>query len=155
MVVVLQQEGVFRTSCLDCLDHTNLIQTLISQMAVEAFLGHRGQFAASDFWMRHSSLWADNGDSLSEIYAGTGALKSSFTRHGKMSLSGAVADMRKSVQRICHNNFVDPSRPAGRRCPVPIRQDVGPGQHQERRGQRQEDGPVGHGRQQGRRGHPL
>ncbi|KAI1043657.1 hypothetical protein LB505_003661 [Fusarium chuoi] len=53
-------------------------------MAVEAFLGHRGEFAASDFWMRHSSLWADNGDSLSKTYAGTGALKSSFTRHGKI-----------------------------------------------------------------------
>lgn len=110
MVVVLQQEGVFRTNCLDCLDRTNLIQTIISQMAVEAFLGHRGEFAASDFWMRHASLWADNGDSLSKIYAGTGALKSSFTRHGKMSLAGAVADVRKSVQRIYHNNFVDPSR---------------------------------------------
>lgn len=110
MVVILQQEGVFRTNCLDCLDRTNLIQTLISQMAVEAFLGHRGEFAASDFWMRHSSIWADNGDALSKIYAGTGALKSSFTRHGKMSLAGAVADVRKSVQRIYHNNFIDPSR---------------------------------------------
>ncbi|KAG5747845.1 hypothetical protein H9Q70_009487 [Fusarium xylarioides] len=110
MVVVLLQEGVFRTNCLDCLDRTNLVQTMISQMAVEAFLGHRGEFAASDFWMRHSSLWADNGDSLSKTYAGTGALKSSFTRHGKMSLAGAVADVRKSVQRIYHNNFLDPSR---------------------------------------------
>lgn len=110
MVVVLQQEGVFRTNCLDCLDRTNLIQTLISQMAVEAFLGHRGEFAASDFWMRHSSLWADNGDALSKTYAGTGALKTSFTRHGKMSLSGAMADLRKSAQRIYHNNFIDPSR---------------------------------------------
>lgn len=27
--VVLQQEGVFRTNCLDCLDRTNLIQTII------------------------------------------------------------------------------------------------------------------------------
>ncbi|KOS21194.1 Inositol-1 [Escovopsis weberi] len=107
---VLHQEGVFRTNCLDCLDRTNLIQTLVSQMAVEAFLGHRGEFAASDFWMRHSSLWADNGDALSKTYAGTGALKTSFTRHGKMSIAGAMADMRKSVQRIYHNNFVDPSR---------------------------------------------
>lgn len=110
MVVVLQQDGVFRTNCLDCLDRTNLIQTLISQMAVETFLAHRSDYAASDFWMRHSSLWADNGDSLSKIYAGTGALKTSFTRHGKMSLAGAMADMRKSVQRIYHNNFIDPSR---------------------------------------------
>lgn len=110
LIVVLQQEGVFRTNCLDCLDRTNLIQTMISQMAMETFLEHRAARASSDFWMRHSTLWADNGDSLSKIYAGTGALKSSFTRHGKMSLAGAVADMRKSVQRIYHNNFVDPSR---------------------------------------------
>ncbi|GAP86147.1 putative synaptojanin 2 [Rosellinia necatrix] len=110
IVVVLQQEGVFRTNCLDCLDRTNLIQTLISQMAVEAFLGHRGQYAAADFWMRHSTLWADNGDALSRIYAGTGALKSSFTRHGKMSLAGAFADARKSATRLYINNFADKAR---------------------------------------------
>jgi hypothetical protein len=109
-VVLLQQEGVFRTNCLDCLDRTNLIQTIISQMAIEAFLGHRGERAASDFWMRHSSLWADNGDALSRIYAGTGALKSSFTRHGKMSLAGAIADARKSATRLYINNFADKGR---------------------------------------------
>ena len=109
-VVVLQQEGVFRTNCLDCLDRTNLIQTIISQMAIEAFLGHQGERAASDFWMRHSSLWADNGDALSRIYAGTGALKSSFTRHGKMSLAGAIADARKSATRLYINNFADKGR---------------------------------------------
>jgi hypothetical protein len=109
-VVVLQQEGVFRTNCLDCLDRTNLIQTIISQMAIESFLGHRGERALSDFWMRHSSLWADNGDALSRIYAGTGALKSSFTRHGKMSLAGAIADARKSATRLYINNFADKGR---------------------------------------------
>ncbi|KAI9848726.1 MAG: inositol polyphosphate 5-phosphatase [Sclerophora amabilis] len=109
-VVVLQQEGVFRTNCLDCLDRTNLIQTIISQLAVEAFLGHRGERAGPDFWMRHSSLWADNGDHLSKIYAGTGALKSSFTRHGKMSLAGAIADARKSATRMYINNFADKGR---------------------------------------------
>jgi hypothetical protein len=124
-IVVLQQEGVFRTNCLDCLDRTNLIQTIISQMGFEAFLGHRGERASSDFWMRHSSLWADNGDvspqtlprvvliflqSLSKIYAGTGALKSSFTRHGKMSLAGAIADVRKSATRMYINNFADEGR---------------------------------------------
>jgi hypothetical protein len=109
-VVILQQEGVFRTNCLDCLDRTNLIQTIISQMAIGSFLGHRGERAASDFWMRHSSLWADNGDALSRIYAGTGALKSSFTRHGKMSLAGAIADARKSATRLYINNFADKGR---------------------------------------------
>ena len=108
--VILQQEGVFRTNCLDCLDRTNLVQTLISRMALESFLGRQGGRAPEDFWMRHSTLWADNGDSLSKIYAGTGALKSSFTRHGKMSLAGAIADARKSATRLYVNNFTDKSK---------------------------------------------
>ena len=108
--VILEQEGVFRTNCLDCLDRTNLIQTIINQMAIEAFLAHRNERASPDFWMRHSDLWADNGDALSRIYAGTGALKSSFTRHGKMSLAGALADARKSATRMYINNFADKGR---------------------------------------------
>ncbi|EXJ79081.1 hypothetical protein A1O3_08582 [Capronia epimyces CBS 606.96] len=109
-VVVMQQNGVFRVNCLDCLDRTNLIQGMISQMALELFLSHRDERGNSDFWMRHSTLWADNGDALSKIYAGTGALKSSFTRHGKMSLSGAIADARKSATRLYVNHFEDKNR---------------------------------------------
>lgn len=60
--VIHQQEGIFRTNCLDCLDRTNLIQTIISQMALEQFFQHRNEHATVDFWVRHSSLWADNGD---------------------------------------------------------------------------------------------
>ena len=56
------QQGVFRTNCLDCLDRTNLIQTIINQMALESFFDHRNEHASADFWMRHSSAWADNGD---------------------------------------------------------------------------------------------
>ncbi|KAI9831266.1 MAG: inositol polyphosphate 5-phosphatase [Phylliscum demangeonii] len=108
--VVVQQDGVFRTNCLDCLDRTNLIQTMISHAAIEQFFEQRQAKAASDFWMRHSTLWADNGDCLSKIYAGTGALKSSFTRHGKMSLAGALADARKSATRMYINNFADKGR---------------------------------------------
>lgn len=67
-VVILQQEGVFRSNCLDCLDRTNLIQTIISQMAIESFLKHRSEHATADFWMRHSSLWADNGDVRAALY---------------------------------------------------------------------------------------
>lgn len=113
-VTVLQQNGVFRTNCLDCLDRTNLIQGIISQIALELFLEHRGEVASSSnlsiFWMRHSSLWADNGDALSKIYAGTGALKSSFTRHGKMSFGGLMADARKSATRLYVNHFEDKGR---------------------------------------------
>ncbi|KIW80466.1 hypothetical protein Z517_07082 [Fonsecaea pedrosoi CBS 271.37] len=109
-IVIMQQNGIFRVNCLDCLDRTNLIQGLISQMALELFLSHRDERGNSDFWMRHSALWADNGDVLSRIYAGTGALKSSFTRHGKMSLAGALADARKSATRLYVNHFEDKNR---------------------------------------------
>ncbi|KAF1845724.1 uncharacterized protein K460DRAFT_355505 [Cucurbitaria berberidis CBS 394.84] len=109
-MTILQQEGVFRTNCLDCLDRTNLVQTIISKMALEIFLNHKTLKATQDFWARHSSMWADNGDALSRIYAGTGALKSSFTRHGKMSLAGALADARKSATRMYINNFADKGR---------------------------------------------
>ncbi|KAK6507067.1 inositol polyphosphate 5-phosphatase [Arthrobotrys musiformis] len=108
--VILQQEGVFRTNCLDCLDRTNLIQQIISQMAIERFLRHRNEKAITELWSRHSILWADNGDALSRIYAGTGALKSSFTRSGKSSLGGVLADFRKSATRMYINNFADKGR---------------------------------------------
>ncbi|KAL8768118.1 MAG: hypothetical protein Q9209_005581 [Squamulea sp. 1 TL-2023] len=108
-VVIIQQQGVFRVNCLDCLDRTNLIQTILSQMAIELFLSHRSEHATADFWMRHSSIWADNGD-VGIYVPGTGALKSSFTRHGKMSLAGAIADARKSATRMYINNFADKGR---------------------------------------------
>ena len=108
--VIMQQNGVFRVNCLDCLDRTNLVQGMLSKMALELFLAHRSEKANGDFWMRHDTLWADNGDALSKIYAGTGALKSSFTRHGKMSLGGALADVRKSATRLYVNHFEDKGR---------------------------------------------
>lgn len=37
-------------------------------------------------------------------------MKSSFTRTGKMSLAGAIADARKSATRMYINNFVDKDR---------------------------------------------
>lgn len=107
---VLQQEGVFRTNCLDCLDRTNHVQNIISSMALELFFLQQGANLSSDVQLRHSTLWADNGDALSKIYAGTGALKSSFTRHGRMSLAGALADARKSATRLYVNNFSDKAR---------------------------------------------
>ncbi|GFF56306.1 SacI domain and endonuclease/exonuclease/phosphatase family protein [Aspergillus udagawae] len=108
--VVLQQEGIFRTNCLDCLDRTNLVQTIISMMALESFFHQQGAHIDPELRLRHSTLWADNGDALSRIYAGTGALKSSFTRHGRMSLAGALADARKTATRLYVNNFSDKAR---------------------------------------------
>jgi endonuclease/exonuclease/phosphatase family metal-dependent hydrolase len=105
---VLKQAGIFRTNCLDCLDRTNHIQHIISHMALEIFLRQQDdRMPTSDFWARHNTLWADNGDGLSMIYTGTGALKSSHTRNGG---GGFFADLRKSAERVIQNSFVDPHR---------------------------------------------
>lgn len=94
--IVLEQMGIFRTNCLDCLDRTNVIQGIVSQLAIDSFLGHRDQLVGEEFWNVHGNLWADAGDSLSKIYAGTGALKSSFTRTG-IEFLAISADCRENV----------------------------------------------------------
>lgn len=94
--VILQQEGVFRTNCLDCLDRTNLIQTIISQMGLEQFLQQRGEHPTSDFWMRHSSLWADNGD--------VGRPTLGKYVHPLISVAGTFKDLRwhRGVEVVFH-----------------------------------------------------
>ena len=100
--VVLQQEGVFRTNCLDCLDRTNLVQTLISQFAIEAFLDHRGERANPDFWMRHSSLWADNGD-VRKVLRLTGWVV--LTANREVSLENICRD--RCAQIVIHKAWKD------------------------------------------------
>jgi hypothetical protein len=57
-----------------------------------------------------NNLWADNGDWLSKIYAGTGALKSSYTRKGKQTILGFLDDAAKSATRMYVSNFQDKFR---------------------------------------------
>lgn len=111
--IISEQQGIFRTNCLDCLDRTNLVQQTISYCAFKVFLQDfqlikQDQYIDDDnFIIQHNTLWADNGDQVSQIYTGTNALKSSFSRKGKMSLAGALSDATKSVSRMYINNFMD------------------------------------------------
>ncbi|KAN0097411.1 SacI homology domain containing protein [Tylopilus felleus] len=109
---ITEQHGVFRTNCLDCLDRTNFVQDILSRKAIEQFLGlvHREWLQANALWAHHRELWAENGDALSRIYAGTGALNTSFTRTGKRTLAGVLSDATKSVSRAYINNFQDKNK---------------------------------------------
>ncbi|OLL23777.1 Inositol-1,4,5-trisphosphate 5-phosphatase 1 [Neolecta irregularis DAH-3] len=109
-MITMKQTGIFRTNCLDCLDRTNLIQGILSQMAIEGYLIQRKIVAGVEFWRRHNILWADNGDALSRIYAGTNALKTSYTRKGKSTFVGALSDVTKSFGRLYINQFLDKER---------------------------------------------
>lgn len=114
--VVTRQDGVLRVNCLDCLDRTNLIEQVVCQTVIEHILRNlseshgnspRDRARLEDMIVRHNDLWADNGDAISQIYTGTNALKSSFSRSGKMNLAGALSDVTKSVSRMYQNTFVD------------------------------------------------
>ncbi|KAI5119505.1 hypothetical protein M0805_002441 [Coniferiporia weirii] len=110
--VVIEQSGVFRTNCLDCLDRTNFVQDILSRTSLEQyfFLVRPEWIGSGSLWTKLRELWAENGDALSRIYAGTGALNTSFTRSGKRTLGGLLSDATKSVSRAYINNFQDKSK---------------------------------------------
>ncbi|GMH37947.1 hypothetical protein BSKO_05831 [Bryopsis sp. KO-2023] len=113
--VTMRQSGVFRTNCVDCLDRTNVLQGVLGRRALEAFLRDVGLLNATDALAnafpaveeRFKILWADHGDECSLQYAGTGALKSGFTRTGKRTIGGLIDDGVKSTVRYYLNNFQD------------------------------------------------
>lgn len=107
--IITEQKGVFRTNCLDCLDRTNFVQDILSRTSLEQYLVlvRREWVHSNSLWSYHRELWAENGDALSRIYAGTGALNTSFTRSGKRTLAGVLSDATKSVSRAYINNFQD------------------------------------------------
>ena len=51
--------------------------------------------------------WADNADALSDLYTGTGAQKTDFTRTGRRTLGGAATDLYISLKRWVLNNLSD------------------------------------------------
>lgn len=52
-------------------------------------------------------VWGNNANAISFFYAGTGALKTDFTRTGKRTKQGALMDGYNSCIRYVTNNFMD------------------------------------------------
>lgn len=108
------QDGVFRTNCIDCLDRTNVVQSLLAQRSLEQQLRRLGILEPKErisnhpaFEALYKNVWADNGDMCSVQYAGTGALKTDYTRTGKRTVIGMLKDGYNSAIRYMKNNFQD------------------------------------------------
>ena len=93
------QSGVFRTNCIDCLDRTNVVQSMIAKRVLEIQFKDSGILADGEtpgedglFDFVFKNMWADNADACSFQYSGTGALKTDFTRlvEPYLSLQGSV-----------------------------------------------------------------
>ncbi|XP_047183476.1 synaptojanin-1 isoform X4 [Scophthalmus maximus] len=101
------QGGTIRTNCLDCLDRTNSVQAyfaleMLPKQLEEMSLTEKPQLVAR-FQEVFRTMWSVNGDSVSKIYAGTGALD------GKAKV-GKLKDGARSVTRTIQNNFFDSSK---------------------------------------------
>lgn len=112
--VLNSQTGVFRTNCIDCLDRTNVVQSLLAKRMLQIQLIKLSVLSEvdsieSNFELHQTfrDMWADNGDFLSKQYAGTGALKADFTRTGKRTTYGLARDGINSLTRYYLNNFQD------------------------------------------------
>jgi len=114
---------VFRTNCLDCLDRTNVTQTKIALRILENVLdriksqnrkGHDAGVSGFDAYNSDAyvfdilkNMWAENGDTISKQYAGTGSTITSVTKTGKQGIMGKIDQMRKGVERFLVNNMED------------------------------------------------
>uniref|UniRef100_A0A3Q1B7Y1 Synaptojanin-1 n=1 Tax=Amphiprion ocellaris TaxID=80972 RepID=A0A3Q1B7Y1_AMPOC len=104
MGIARTQGGTIRTNCLDCLDRTNSVQAffaleMLPKQLEQMNLTEKPQLVAR-FQEVFRTMWSANGDSVSKIYAGTGALD------GKAKLK----DGARSVTRTIQNNFFDSSK---------------------------------------------
>ncbi|KAL1974318.1 hypothetical protein VTN31DRAFT_4522 [Thermomyces dupontii] len=111
------QTGVVRTNCMDCLDRTNVVQSMLGRWAITRQLMdvgvlRPGESASDDPEFEHlfRNVWADNADVVSRAYSGTGALKTDFTRTGERTRAGMVQDLCNSITRYVRNNFLDGPR---------------------------------------------
>jgi hypothetical protein len=132
--VARTQTGFARVSCLDSLDRTNLtcswfakyilpfqIQAVSPDLPAVQVLhsttvppvavndgAYATRQAIQKYMSRVTNLWADSGDAISILYAGTGALKADVTRNGKrLLIKGPLDDGLNAITRYYLNNFAD------------------------------------------------
>ncbi|XP_073027957.1 phosphoinositide phosphatase SAC7-like [Primulina eburnea] len=108
------QVGIVRTNCIDCLDRTNVTQSMIARKMLEFQLRRLGVFSAEETIATHPNfdesfkiLWANHGDDISIQYSGTPALKGDFVRFGHRTMQGIMKDGWNALMRYYLNNFCD------------------------------------------------
>ena len=127
------QKFIVRTNCVDCLDRTNVVQAVVGRWALLRQLRSLGYLSIpklsgeqdskedylslmtlpeKDLESLFRSMWGDNGDAMSMLYAGTPALKRDVTRTGKRTNQGVFDDGVNSAMRYFINNYRDESTQA-------------------------------------------
>lgn len=102
--VYQEQIGTIRTNCLDCLDRTNCVQTFLGVEILKEQIQLIGladkKQSQSRFEEVFRQMWINNGNEVSKIYAGTGAIQG----------SSKLMDGARSAARTIQNNLLDNSK---------------------------------------------
>lgn len=103
---------------MDCLDRTNVVQSVFARQVLLAWLSklvliNKGR-GTSAFEKLPDALeeifraqWTKNADAVSTLYSGTPAMKTDFTATGKRTTKGAINDAYFGVKRYFLGNFYD------------------------------------------------
>ena len=101
--VTREQIGTVRTNCTDCLDRTNAVQTYLGLEVLQFSLMDLNLTDKPNIVSRFEELfkqmWINNGNELSKMYAGTGAIGGAG---GNKLMDGA-----RSAARTIQNNLLD------------------------------------------------
>ncbi|KAM3140580.1 hypothetical protein pb186bvf_007392 [Paramecium bursaria] len=111
-----QQKEIIRTNCVDCLDRTNVVQSVIARYVLWNIIQRIGVVKQGDAAMlpfppeleqSFRDIWTLNADTISQFYTGTGALKTDSTKYGKRTIKGNFVDGYRSIKRYFLGNFYD------------------------------------------------
>jgi len=112
--ILLEQSGVVRSNCIDCLDRTNVTQSFLARKSLDSQLQRMGALLSSESISLSDNindifkkLWVEHGDELSLEYAGSYALKGDLVRYGRQTLPGLIKDGMSALSRYYLNNFHD------------------------------------------------
>ncbi|XP_015056316.1 phosphoinositide phosphatase SAC8 isoform X1 [Solanum pennellii] len=112
--IILEQRGVIRSNCIDCLDRTNVTQSYLARKSLDSQLQRLGALSSNecismfteDFEI-FKTMWVEQGDEISLEYSGTHALKRDLVRYGKQTMTGLIQDGMSAISRYFLNNFQD------------------------------------------------
>ena len=96
---------MIRTNCTDCLDRTNSAQTafalsVLSAQIASLDMGEVSPSVAYRLSETFKAMWANSGNELSKIYAGTGVI----------GTSSKLVDGARSAARTVQNNLLDSAK---------------------------------------------
>ncbi|KAJ0979359.1 hypothetical protein J5N97_014833 [Dioscorea zingiberensis] len=112
--ILLEQSGIVRSNCIDCLDRTNVTQSYLARKSLNSQLQNMGALSSSECISMYANiletfkiLWVEHGDEVSLQYTGTHALKGDLVRYGRQTFSGLIKDGMSALSRYYLNNFHD------------------------------------------------